>query len=225
MKPNIKAVIYDLDGTLLNSGKEGYRRLIALGRQYNIEITNEVERRLHENWGLDPENLIMKGFNVPLVIAQEIHNAWSIWDKNDPIPLVTGVPEMLQKNIFDKGIANFVFTSRKTKSAINVLKSFSIAHLFEEVVGTTGGIFVRKTGLKKPDPRALKNLLVFINDYYNISRENIAYVGDEIFDIQCGIGAGLLTYGVTSGLKTKEELHGAGAPLEMIYSSVINIEF
>jgi len=225
MKPNIKAVIYDLDGTLLNSGREGYRRLIALGRQFNIEITNEVEKQLHLNWGLDPENLIMKGFSVSLTIAQEIHNAWGAWDKNDPIPLVEGVPEMLQKNILDKRIANFVFTSRKTKSARNVLKSFSIAHLFEEVVGTTGGVLVRKTKLKKPNPKALKNLLVFINDYYGISRDNIAYVGDEIFDIKCGMGAGLLTYGVTSGLKTKEELHAAGAPLEMIYPTVTHIEF
>ena len=49
------------------------------------------------------------------------------------------------------------------------------------------------------------------------------YVGDEIFDTQCGLGAGVRTYGVTSGLKTKEELHNAGIPLEMIYSSVIHI--
>lgn len=224
MNFKVSAAIYDLDGTLLNSGKEGYRRLLALGEQFGIEITPETEKRIRETWGLDPENLIVQGFNISLPLAREIHAAWIVWDDHEPIPLVSGVPEMLQKNV-DNGILNFVFTSRKTESAKSVLKKFSIDHLFEDVVGTDGGTFVPRSKFKKPNSRALNNLLHFINKHHHIPQNEVIYVGDEIFDIKCGMGAGLQTFGVISGLKTTEELLAAGATSNMIFPDVAHIIF
>lgn len=220
----IKAVIYDLDGTILNSGKKGFVRLGILAEQNGIVFTTEIQNRLKENWGLSPVELIAIGFGVSKEFAENIYKQWVHADKLDPIPLVDGVIEMLEQNIY-KGIANFVFTSRHTESAHNVLKRFRIIDLFEDVVGIEGGVEVLVSEFRKPDPRSLDNLLQFIEENYGIQKAEIAYIGDEIFDIECGMGAGLKTYGVTSGLKSKEELKRAGALEENIFPTVAHIIF
>jgi phosphoglycolate phosphatase-like HAD superfamily hydrolase len=220
----IRAVIYDLDGTLLNSGKRGFDRLGMLARQNNIDFSQSVQKCLKEFWGLPPTELISTGLGVTKEIAEKIHKQWIEWDKKDPIPLVGGVVEMLEKNI-QKGIFNFVFTSRHTESALDILKRYNIISFFEDAIGIEGGAFVPMSEFRKPNPHSLDNLLQFINENYGISRNGIAYVGDEIFDIQCGMGAKLETYGVLSGLKTKEELIAVGACAGNIFLTVAHIAF
>ncbi|RJQ26624.1 HAD family hydrolase [Candidatus Parcubacteria bacterium] len=220
----IRALISDLDGTALNSGKKGFLRLGILAERNGIDFTEEVQMRLRENWGLSPVELIMIGFSVNREVAEDVYNQWVHLDKLDPIPLVEGVEEMLRQNV-EKGIINFIFTSRHTKSACDVLKRFNIIHLFKDVVGVEGGLIVSASEFRKPDPRSLNNLLQFIHERHGISKDEIVYVGDEIFDIQCGMGAGLLTFGVTSGLKTKEELITAGAPEQNVFPTLAHIIF
>ena len=220
----IRAIIYDLDGTILNSGKRGFDRLGLLAQQNNIDFGIYTQGRLKELWGLPPVDLIMTGLEVAKGVAEEIHRQWIEWDKKDPIPLVDGVVGMLKKNIRE-GIANFLFTSRHTGSAHDVLMRYRIVSFFEDAIGIDGGAFVSMSEFRKPDPRSLDNLLQFIDENYGISRNEIAYVGDEIFDILCGMGAGLKTYGVLSGLKKKEELIAAGAIEENIFPTVAHIVF
>jgi phosphoglycolate phosphatase-like HAD superfamily hydrolase len=220
----IRAMIYDLDGTLLNSGRRGFDRLGMLARQNSINFSQSVQERLKEFWGLPPTELIAIGLGVTRESAEDIHRQWIEWDKKDPIPLVGGVVEMLEKNIRN-GIVNFVFTSRHTESAFDILKRYHIIDFFEDAIGIEGGAFVPMSEFRKPNPRSLDNLLQFINENYGISRNDIAYVGDEIFDIQCGMGAGLLTFGVTSGIKTKEDLVDAGAIEGNIFPTVAHIAF
>ncbi|TSC52697.1 MAG: hypothetical protein LiPW41_67 [Parcubacteria group bacterium LiPW_41] len=224
MKTNTRAAIYDLDGTLLNSGKEGFIRLCGLAEKNGINLNPKVKRRLKKEWGLPPIELIATGFEITKKFAREIHRQWVEADKIDPIPLVKGVPELLQRNI-DNGIINFVFTSRKKRSARNVLKQFNVIHFFEDVVGTDGGIDIPRSGFRKPDPRSLNCLLQFIEENYGIQKNQIAYIGDEIVDIQCGVGAGVKTFGVTSGLKKKHELKNAAEFEVDIFPTVIHIVF
>jgi len=224
MKLNIQVAIYDLDGTLLNSGKKGFARLGILAEKNGIVFTAEIQKRLRENWGLSPIELIEIGFNVDKDFAEDIYKQWIQIDTLDPIPLVDNAVEILQRNL-QKGIVNFVFTSRHTQDAHNVLQQFEIIDLFEDVVGVEGGAAVPASGFRKPDPHSLDNLLQFIAENYGIQKDNIAYIGDEVFDIECGIGAGLHTFGVTSGIKDKDELKKAGASEGSIFPTVAYVIF
>lgn len=221
---SIKAAIYDLDGTILNSGKKGLVRLGELAERNGLLFSQEIKKRLRKEWGLPPIELITIGFGITKKFAKEIHRQWAEADKIDPIPLVRGVPELLQRNI-EKGIINFIFTSRKKGSAFNILRQFKIIDLFEDVVGTNGGKSVKKTGFKKPDPRSIDNLLKLIDEVYGIQKNEVAYIGDEIVDIECSNGAGLVTFGVTSGLKSKRQLIKAGALEGNVFPTVAHIFF
>ena len=228
----IKAAIYDLDGTILNSGREGFRRLGILAEKNNIPFTKEIQDRLEENWGLSPIKLIAVGFNVSEDVARNLHKQWVEWDEQEPIPLVDGIKKRLEYNL-ENGVINFIFTSRHTESAFNVLQKNSIIHLFEDIVGIEGGVhfneldmqYIETTGYEKPNPRALDNLLAFIRDFFGFEGDEVAYIGDEIFDIQCGTGAGLQTFAVLSGLKRFEKLIATGISEKMIYKNAADIVF
>lgn len=228
----IKVAIYDLDGTILNSGREGFKRLGILAEKNSILFTKEVQDRLEENWGFSPIRLIAVGFNVSEDVAKDLHKQWVEWDEREPIPLVEGIKERLENNL-ENGIVNFIFTSRHTESAFNVIQKNNITHLFEDIVGIEGGVhfneldmqYIEATGYEKPNPRALDNLLAFIKDFFGFERDEVAYIGDEIFDVQCGTGAGLQTFAVLSGLKRFERLKMTGISEKRIYKNATDIIF
>ena len=131
-----KTILFDLDGTLTDSG-EGIMNCAKLALEhYGLPIPTEAELRTFVGPPLH-ESFIR--FGVP---AQEADNAIKIYRsryipigkfENDPYP---GIRELLEK-LRDAGYSLFVATSKPETMSIEILEHFDLAKYFTIICGAT----------------------------------------------------------------------------------------
>ena len=180
-----KLIIFDLDGTLLNTiadlAQSTNHALQALGypthpeSAYNFMVGNGInklfERALPEGEKSEENVLRVRKEFVPYY---DVHNA----DKSRPYP---GIPELLEQ-LQEKGMILAVASNKYQSATVKL-----ISHYFPNV---------------KPDPTVVHDIL----DITRISREDVLYVGDSGVDMQTAANAGVTACGVTWGFRPRTEL-------------------
>lgn len=194
-----KLVIFDLDGTLLNTiadlalstnyalNKLGYPTHEV--EAYNFMVGNGInklfERALPEGEKTEENVLRVRKEFVPFY---DVHNA----DESRPYP---GIPELLSR-LQDAGIQVAV-ASNKYQAATQKL----IAHYFPTIKFTA--VFGQRDGVNvKPDPTIVFDILKIAN----IEKNDVLYVGDSGVDMQTAANAGVTACGVTWGFRPRAEL-------------------
>ena len=173
----MKAFIWDLDGTLLDSYGVIVDSLYQIYKEKGFDI--DKSEILHDVINESVSYFIMKmdsRFGVPF---DDLKDRYSIISHNgkDDIKLMPHSIEIL-KFIKDNNIPNYVFTHRGVTTE-SILKRLGIYDYFDEIV-TSLHDFKRK-----PDPEGLD---YFINKY-NLDRNDTYYVGDRPMDIKCANNA------------------------------------
>ena len=194
-----KLVIFDLDGTLLNTIADlAHSTNYALNKlgyptheieKYNFMVGNGIdklfERALPEGEKSKENVLRVRKEFVPYY---DIHNA----DDSRPYP---GIPELLsylQDADIQIGVA-----SNKYEAASKKL----IDHYFPEIHFTA--VFGQREGIKvKPDPTVVFDIL----EVAKVTKEEVLYVGDSGVDMQTAANAGVTACGVTWGFRPRAEL-------------------
>ena len=69
----IKAVIMDFDGVLLDSFREGLRRIKWLAATHDIPWNRDARRKLTEIWGAPGVELLIKALGVNKTLAQRMY--------------------------------------------------------------------------------------------------------------------------------------------------------
>lgn len=174
-----KALIWDLDGTLLNSYeiivsslKETMEELgvnISKREILNYVITYSVSAFIHkmaDELGITPEEIAKRSSEIGGARNMEIR----------PMP---NAIEILQ-TVSEMKVANYVYT-HKGKSTKGVLENLAMEEFFEEVVTNQNGF------ARKPSPDAINYLL----EKYQLCKENTFYVGDRSIDVECAVNAGV----------------------------------
>ena len=194
-----KLVIFDLDGTLLNTIADlAHSTNYALNKlgyptheieKYNFMVGNGIdklfERALPEGEKSKENVLRVRKEFVPYY---DIHNA----DDSRPYP---GIPELLSY-LQDAGI-QITVASNKYQAATQKL----IDHYFPEIHFTA--VFGQREGIKvKPDPTVVFDIL----EVAKVTKEEVLYVGDSGVDMQTAANAGVTVCGVTWGFRTRAEL-------------------
>lgn len=194
-----KLVIFDLDGTLLNTIADlAHSTNYALNKlgypthdveKYNFMVGNGInklfERALPEGEKTEENVLRVRKEFIPFY---DIHNA----DDSRPYP---GIPELLS-SLQDKGI-QIAVASNKYQAATQKL----IAHYFPTIRFTT--VFGQREGVNvKPDPTIVLDILKIAN----VEKKDVLYVGDSGVDMQTATNAGVTSCGVTWGFRPKTEL-------------------
>lgn len=194
-----KLVIFDLDGTLLNTiadlalstnyalNKLGYPTHEV--EAYNFMVGNGInklfERALPEGEKTEENVLRVRKEFVPFY---DMHNA-------DESRLYPGIPELLS-HLQDAGIQVAV-ASNKYQAATQKL----IAHYFPTIKFTA--VFGQRDGVNvKPDPTIVFDILKIAN----IKKNDVLYVGDSGVDMQTAANAGVTACGVTWGFRPRAEL-------------------
>ncbi|MCI8293873.1 MAG: HAD family hydrolase, partial [Hespellia sp.] len=111
-----------------------------------------------------------------------------------------GISELLRE-MKARGIHLAVLTNKPHKQAVHVVEEVFGEQMFDWIQGQQEGI------PRKPDPFAA----VHIAKSLGIKPENSLYIGDSEVDIATGLAAGMRTYGVTWGFRSRQQLVDSGA--------------
>ena len=111
-----------------------------------------------------------------------------------------GVPEMLQA-LHGRGLKLAVLSNKPDDFTKLTVGKLLPADVFDIVAGVT------PERPKKPDPAGA----IEIARTFNVSPESIAYVGDTNTDMQTAVAAGMFAVGVTWGFRPAAELTANGA--------------
>ena len=194
-----KLVIFDLDGTLLDtiadlaeSANYALKQLDypthpvdAIRTFVGNGINKLLERALPAHEQTEENIMRMRSHFVPYY---DIHNA----DLSTPYPGIVSLLEDLQA----KGILIAVASNKYQKATVKLVKQYFPNIDFVEILGQREGINV------KPDPSIVFDIL----QKANLSKENVLYVGDSGVDMQTAINAGVDAVGVTWGFRPRAEL-------------------
>lgn len=194
-----KLIIFDLDGTLLNTiadlAQSTNHALQVLGyptheeSAYNFMVGNGInklfERALPEGEKSEENVLRVRKEFIPYY---DVHNA----DKSQPYP---GIPELLEQ-MQEKGM-QLAVASNKYQAATEKLT----AHYFPNIRFTA--VFGQREGINvKPDPTVVFDILKIAQ----VAKEEVLYVGDSGVDMQTAANAGVTACGVTWGFRPRAEL-------------------
>lgn len=193
---SIKLVIFDLDGTLIDSRLDLVHSVNAALR--HIERPELPDHVIASYVGdgaplliqraLGPEaaddSLVRKGLEFFLSYYRE--------HKLDHTTVYPGIPQALatvrsSQNGVSRTLA--VLTNKPVIPSRAIIDALGLGQFFSQVYG--GNSFVTK----KPDPEGARTLL----QEYGVNPEQAAIVGDSHVDVQTGRNAGLWSIGVTYG--------------------------
>ena len=165
------AIIWDLDGTLLDS--------------YEIIVNSLHQIYLEKGIALNKEEILFDVINESVsyfIKKMEILHGIPFDDLKDRYSIISGKEKFNIKamdhaaEILDylknKGIANYVFTHRG-KTTESVLENVGLSSYFEEIVNSLNNF------ARKPSPEGLEYLI----NKYQLDRDNTYYVGDRPIDI------------------------------------------
>lgn len=195
-----KLVIFDLDGTLLDTRED-----IANACNYALEQCGCPARRLEEYnmlvgrgimnlfrgalpEGMKDEDTVMK--------MKECFVPYYNAHLDDCTKPYDGIMEMLEA-LRDAGISMAVASNKYQEGTESLVKKYLGDYGFCCILGQRDGKPI------KPDPEIISEIMKSVP---GIELDEIVYCGDSDVDMQTGMNAGVRTIGVTWGFRTRDEL-------------------
>ena len=194
MSDKLKAIIFDLDGTIADSFHIGLEVANALAQKYKYEpiVDSPVIRDLSfkeflvSHLKLGKIRLLLWARETRRIISQ----------RSDDIKIFPGIKDTLEE--LSKHYRLGILTSNSTKNALTVLENNGIGHYFSFMY-TNCPAFGKSRYLKK----------LVKTEKYRLS--DVIYVGDEIRDVDSCIRANVPIVAVTWGANSIKTLKEAGA--------------
>ena len=201
---NFKAVIFDLDGTLLNTLEDladatnmvlrnlGYRGHDLQAYKYFVGngIEPLVKRALPESQR-NEENL----HRCVELMKSEYARRWT--NKSRPYP---GIPELLERFI-TSGYQLNILSNKADEATQPIVAELLSRWRFNTVLGATAAT------PKKPDPTTALG----IAEQCGIAPRQTLFLGDTSIDMQTARACGMYGIGVLWGFRPAEELIAGGA--------------
>jgi len=193
--PRPRAILFDWDGTLLDSAEASFRCYRRLFAGYGIDFTREVFARTYApDW-----YRTYAGIGLPQENWQEADARWLAIYAGESCALRPGAAEALAR-IAEASIATALVTSGSRTRVEREIASLGLQEAFSAVVC---GEDARE---KKPHPEALHAALARLSTR---SAEAV-YVGDSPEDVLMARAAGVFVVGVEGGFPNAAALRDAG---------------
>lgn len=198
------AVIFDLDGTLLNT-------LDDLADSVNRVLENNgYPTHLRDTYriyvGDGAKTLVTRALppdqREPAIVhhclAQFLATYGENWDRKTC--LYEGIADMLDR-IAEIGLRQAILTNKPDALAQRCAQRYFAPWRFDAVVGQRDGVPT------KPDPTSA----LWIARQLGVEAERVVYLGDSAVDIHTAIAARMAPAGALWGFRTEPELREAGA--------------
>lgn len=198
-----KAVIFDLDGTLIHSVPDIADNINLMLNEFGYKTLSEDEIKSHVGHGA--RNLVADCIGLPLT-DEELDERLDFYNEkytNSGSPktrLFDGVKQML-KTLKDKGYKLAILTNKPQQTTDNVVKNYMSDLKFDKVVGQSGTVKC------KPDKTATLAIL----KEFGVSKENAYFVGDGDADVLTAANSEIKCIAVLWGYSSKEKLEKFGA--------------
>jgi len=199
-----KAIIFDLDGTLIDSLEDLGDATNRILKRNNFPVHTLETYKSFVGEGvtklitraLPPEkrsegiiSLCVKAFR------EDYRKNWNV--KTKPYE---GIPEMLDI-VAGRGLKMAVLSNKPHEFTKKCVTEFLSKWAFDEVIGQ------RDSVPNKPDPGAARE----IAETFNISPSEFLYLGDTPIDMKTALAAGMYPVGALWGFRSAEELKKSGA--------------
>ena len=211
----MKAILFDLDGTIINS-EEGITKCVQYAlRAYGIDEPDRKKLLCFIGPPLDPV------FREKFGMTEE--EAWQAVEKYRERFDVEGIFECcLYDGVRDaiirlkeKDYVLALASSKPETACRRILEHFLLTPYFDEVVGSTldGRISTKEEVLEELGRRMAD---------WQISRDEMCLIGDTKYDAAGAKAFGIRCIGVSYGFGTREELLDAGA--EAVFDQMEEVE-
>jgi HAD superfamily hydrolase (TIGR01509 family) len=192
----LRAVLFDWDGTLVDSAEKSYRCYVRVFSSFGIDYDEATfERTYSPDWYRTYEQV-----GLAREHWAEADAGWLECYRTEPSRLVPGARGTLEA-LAARGIVQGLVSSGDPVRVRQELETLGVAGFFETVV--CGG----ETARRKPDPEPLLVALQRLS----VPPAASAYVGDSPEDVLMARAAGAFAVGIPGGFPNREALR-ASAP-------------
>jgi HAD superfamily hydrolase (TIGR01509 family) len=194
-KLDVKAIVFDLDGTIVNS-RDAYVEAAAAAFQATglelppVQVVLQIPKLLEQNLPID-ELVCADKARFLDVYLKTFYSITGV--KTKPIINIHAALGTLQQKV---KLALITMRNVPNITLARELKQFGLAQYFAYM------LTAQDTSKPKPSPEALLKAL----DAIGTQICDCLVVGDSVIDIKAGKAAGAKTIAVLSGLYTKQEL-------------------
>ena len=201
-----EAVIFDLDGTLLDSLED----IATAANQVLAELDRgtypvaEYKELVGDGLAMLFERALPDCASFPALKAdcmRRFEEAYSACWNNRSKPY-DGIPELLE-TLCERSVTLSVLSNKADAFTKRCVEHFFPGVRFEHVLGQT------ERFPRKPDPASVRWLVTQLG----VDVGRIAYVGDTNTDMKTALGGGLKAIGVTWRFRPESELLASGAML------------
>ncbi|MGH7871440.1 MAG: HAD family hydrolase [Candidatus Binatia bacterium] len=198
MKKTVDLVMFDLDGTLADTGRD-LADAVNFTRAH-FDRAPLPDQAVFAHVGRGVEHLLRQA--LPEESPVRFHEVWRVFLQRyeyhllDRTALYPGAREILD---YFRDKRRVVISNKIERLAVAVVRGLGVGDQFDTILGGDSA------AEKKPHP-ALVNMAL---RRFQISPSRALMVGDGDTDIVAGKGAGVVTCGVTYGLGNKDDLIAA----------------
>ncbi|RPJ05130.1 MAG: HAD family hydrolase [Deltaproteobacteria bacterium] len=205
VKKEIRGIIFDLDGTLLEAYEAIYLGMGEVFRTFGKPLFPPGDLRRHLKADL-------QATLAPFLSPEETSKAISIFRKRyeevylEKTHFLDGAKEILN-SLHRQGMVLAVASNKLGLFSRKVLAHLGVAGYFQSILGAGDG------HRNKPFPDMIQASLKEME----LPPEEVVFVGDSLEDIQAGREAGVDVYALPTGVHSKEEL-ATGRPKRILRS-------
>ena len=208
----LKAVLFDLDGTLLDTIADIN---CALNKTLGTFFT-DAQCQLFVGNGL--MNAIKKALKELPQTERPSASLQSLFDtlidnyKKSPTQYTKPYPgiESLLLALQEKGIRQGVFSNKEQSLAQTVVKTCLPAINFSMIIGMHGGY----------EPKPSSQAVLAFCEKVGCLKDEIVYIGDSEVDYATGMNANVKTIILTWGMRSKEFLKSKGIPTSLLVDNI-----
>lgn len=192
-----KLVIFDLDGTILNTLTDLTNSVNYVLEHYGLPLKKEEEIKYFLGYG--PRHLLEKSFNKEFTDS-EYNKVFQLYDnyydkhQTDYTKPYEGIEEVL-KQLKAEGYLLAVCSNKQDNATTKIIQDL-FPNIFDVVMGTNSEF------LKKPAPDMVLEILRLLK----VKKESTIYIGDTEIDLKTAINAGIKKIAVLYGFRKKSDL-------------------
>jgi len=194
---SIKGIIFDLDGTLIDSYQAIYISFEFAYKNMGLQALPFDEVKRVVGYGLRNIFRHLLGEERMLEALRLFRQKYEeVYRQNTHF--LPGGRELLEA-LYCRGIKLAVATNKLGRLSREIFQHFEIENLFTVIVGD------EDVSHNKPHPE----MLFYAIEKMGLQNEDVIFVGDSLIDVQTGKNAGVRVFVIPTGVSRREELEKA----------------